>query len=227
MVMRRGRRTAEPHSMPPSPPSPFASEARLIEGLIARDEGAFRYAITTFQPSMLHLARSIVGQKIADEVVQEAWLSAMGAIARFEQRSALKTWLLRIVTNEARTRLRKERRTVSLEGLSAEGSELESRFDDHGHWLAEAAPGEWTEDAPDDLLSSDELSACMERTLASLPDMQSATLRLREHQGYSLAEICNILDVSESNVRVLLHRARSRLFTTVEHFKSTGECLTR
>ncbi len=203
----------------------FETEDALIDGLAARNEAAFRHAINAYQGSMLHLARSIAGDKIADEVVQEAWVSAMKAIGKFEKRSALKTWLLRIVANEAKTRLRKESRSVSLEAMAGEDSDLSQRFDDHGHWLTDSAPGEWTEASPDDLLSSSELGDCMERTITALPDMQSATLRLREHQGYSLQEICNILDVSESNVRVLLHRARSKVFTTVEHFKATGECL--
>lgn len=202
----------------------FDDESSLISALAARDEQAFRHAIKTYQGSMTHLARSIAGEKIADEVVQEAWVSAMGAIDKFEGRSSLKTWLLRIVANEAKTRLRKENRNVSLEGMSAE-DDLSQRFDDHGHWLAGSTPGTWTEDSPDDLLSSGELRDCMELILEALPDMQSATLRLREHQGYSLREICNILEVSESNVRVLLHRARSRVFATVEHFQATGECL--
>ncbi|MGB0693037.1 MAG: RNA polymerase sigma factor, partial [Pseudomonadales bacterium] len=76
------------------------------------------------------------------------------------------------------------------------------------------------------LIARDELNACMQQLIEVLPDMQSATLNLRENQGYSLAEICNILDVSESNVRVLLHRARQRLFRCIEHFQATGECCT-
>ncbi|MDZ7685380.1 MAG: sigma-70 family RNA polymerase sigma factor [Gammaproteobacteria bacterium] len=197
----------------------------MISALIAREESAFYYAIKTFQPSMRSLARSIAGEKIADEVVQEAWLSAMGAIGRFEGRSALKTWLLRIVANEAKTRLRKENRTVSLEALSGDEDPFERRFAGDGSWAPDGRPGVW-EDSPDEMLSTRELADCMERTLARLPDMQSATLRLREQQGYSLHEICNILEVSESNVRVLLHRARTRLFETVEHFQATGECRT-
>jgi len=201
----------------------YAKESELITALAAGEESAFRFAIEKFQRPMTGLARSIVGETIADEVVQEAWVSAMGAIDRFEGRSTLKTWLLRIVANEAKTRLRKENRTVSLEALEDDGGSFEGRFDSAGGWKAEARPGAW-DDSPDELLSSRQLAECMERALENLPEMQSATLRLREQQGRSFEEICNILDVSESNVRVLLHRARTRVFGTIEHFQATGEC---
>ena len=203
----------------------FDTEADLINGLARRQDDAFRHAIKRYQTSMRYLARSIAGEKIADEVVQEAWVSAMKAIDRFEGRSSLKTWLMRIVANEAKTRLRKESRHVSLEAMYPDDPDLSNRFDDAEHWRRGSEPAAWAEDSPEALLSSGEMAACMERAMSQLPEMQSATLRLREHQGYSLGEICNILEVSESNVRVLLHRARSKVFTTVEHFQTTGECL--
>jgi RNA polymerase sigma-70 factor, ECF subfamily len=173
---------------------------------------------------MHYLAWSIVGDKISDEVVQEAWVSAMRALPRFERRSKLKTWLMRIVANEAKTRLRKENRQVSLEDLTARDNDLDGRFDNKGHWQSQ--PFEWDVDSPEALLSTTELKACIEQMISTLPDLQSATLNLREQQDYSLAEICNILDISESNVRVLLHRARNRVFRCIEHFQDTGECCT-
>ena len=202
----------------------YADETALIGGLIDRQEEAFRIAIRLYQPSMLHLAKSIAGEKIADEVVQEAWFSVMNALPRFEGRSSLRTWMLRIVANEAKSRLRKESRTISLDAMTAEDPDLVARFDDRGHWAKGAEPVGWDADSPEELLTSHELRDCLELVIASLPELQGATLRLREQQGYSLADICNILDVSESNVRVLLHRARNRLFATIEHFQKTGEC---
>lgn len=201
----------------------FRDEATLIAGLVKQDEAAFRYAIRTFGGPMQHLAASIVGQKIADEVVQEAWFSVLKSVARFEGRSALKTWIMRITANEAKTRLRREKRNVALEDLLAEDESFADRFDGRGHWTD--APTQWGHDSPDELLASEELGACINRMIDQLPDLQSATLTLRERQGLSLAEICNILDVSESNVRVLLHRARNKVLGCVEHFQQTGECL--
>ena len=201
----------------------FETEDALIDGMIKGDGLAFREAIARYQNPMKYLAISIVSDKIADEVVQEAWFSALRAIPRFEKRSSLKTWLLRIVANEAKTRLRKEKRMTSLEALTA--PDMESRFDSRGHW--NPAPYEWPADSPDDLLTRDELRACMDRLISSLPGLQGAAFELREKQGYSLKEICNLLDISDSNVRVLLHRARMRLFRCIEHFEKTGECRTR
>lgn len=202
----------------------YDSEDALIQGLINREDAAFRAAIKQYQVSMIYLARNLVGDKIADEVVQEAWFSAMKAIARFEKRSSLKTWLLRIVANEGKTRLRKENRMTSLDALTEADPAFASRFDDTEHW--ETGPSQWDADSPDALMTRDELKDCMDQLIETLPDMQGATLNLREQQGYSLKEICNILDVSESNVRVLLHRARIRLFKCIEHFEETGECCT-
>jgi RNA polymerase sigma-70 factor (ECF subfamily) len=202
----------------------FDSEDALIEGMIVGDDAAFREAIIRYQQSMKYLAFSLIGNKFADEVVQEAWFSALKSISKFEKRSSLKTWLMRIVANEAKSRLRRENRMTSLEALTEPDPAMSERFDRSGHWAK--APVEWDVDSPDELLTKDELRHCMDQLIAALPDLQGATLNLRERQGYSPGEICNILEVSESNVRVLLHRARMRLFKCVEHFQETGECCT-
>ncbi|MNP68689.1 RNA polymerase sigma factor YlaC [compost metagenome] len=86
------------------------------------------------------------------------------------------------------------------------------------------APHAWHEDTPEALLSEDELRQCLEHTLLSLPDLQRGVLILRERQGLELEEICNLLEISLSNVRVLLHRARLKVFATLEHFEETGQC---
>lgn len=199
------------------------TDQELIKRLLKQDESAYRHAVKTYHGSMLYLATRIVGDKIADEVVQEAWVSVMRALPKFEGRSQLKTWILTIVSNEAKTRLRKENRQVSLEALTDDG--LTNRFDDSGHWSFPAV--QWTNDTPDALLSEAALENCLNQAIQELPDLQGATLTLKEQQGFSLKEICNILEVSESNVRVLLHRARNRMFAVIDHFQSTGECCTK
>ena len=204
----------------------YDDESTLIEALLRKEEAAFRFVISHYQGTMLQVARSITGDKIADEVVQETWFSVMRALPGFEHRSSLKTWILRIVANEAKTRLRKESRQVSLDAITDSDPAFAERFDEHGHWLVGREPTAWGADSPEDLLAGEELRDCLELVMAALPEMQAATLRLREHEDYSLQEICNILGVSESNVRVLLHRARQRLFGAVEHFENTGECCT-
>ena len=132
------------------------NENELIDALIASDESAFRQAIGEYQSPMRYLARSIAGDSIADEVVQEAWVSALRALPKFERRSSLKTWLLRIVANEAKTRLRRENRMTSLDAMTQPDHALDGRFDGPGHW-GDEVPLEWDADSPDELLSSDEL----------------------------------------------------------------------
>ena len=203
--------------------STFRDEATLQAGLVRRHEAACRYAIRTYGGAMQHLAASIFGHKIADEVVQEAWFSVMKSVSKFEGRSTLKTWIMRITANEAKSRLRREKRNVALEDLLAQEESFADRFDGRGHW--DDAPAEWSQDSPEALLASEELKACLDRMIDQLPELKGATLTLRERQGLPLSDICNILDVSESNVRVLLHRARNKVFGCVEHFQQTGECL--
>tara|TARA_R110002072_G_scaffold252400_1_gene411200 strand:+ start:235 stop:888 length:654 start_codon:yes stop_codon:yes gene_type:complete len=211
------------------PNNKFDDEAVLILGLLAQDETAYRFAVKTHHGSMLYLARRIVGDKIADEVVQEAWLSVMKALPRFEGRSKLKSWILTIVSNEAKNRLRKEKRYVSLDAMTddmgEDTSSINERFGKNEHWTE--PPGDWRADSPDALLSGTELSSCLDQAIRELPALQEATLCLKEKQGYSLNEICNILDISDSNVRVLLHRARNKIFTIIDHFQLTGECCTQ
>lgn len=200
-----------------------ADDSELLSRLLAGDQQAFRTLVATYQGAMRAVAIAIVGSAHADEVVQDAWLAAVRNLDGFQGRSSLKTWLLTITANTAKSRLRKVRRDVSLDDLPApHGSIDETRFAVDGHWSP--APLAWHEDSPEALLAEDELRQCLEKTLLSLSELQRSVLLLRERQGLELEEICNLLEVSLSNVRVLLHRARLKVFATVEHFEETGEC---
>jgi len=198
-------------------------DSELLSRLLAGDQQAFRTLVATYQGAMRAVAIAIVGAAHADEVVQDAWLAAVRNLDGFQGRSSLKTWLLTITANTAKSRLRKVRREVTLDDLPAPHGGLdESRFAADGHWSP--APLAWHEDSPEALLAEDELRQCLEKTLLSLSELQRSVLLLRERQGLELEEICNLLEVSLSNVRVLLHRARLKVFATVEHFEETGEC---
>nr|WP_275590586.1 RNA polymerase sigma factor [Pseudomonas sp. DP-17] len=200
-----------------------ADDSELLSRLLAGDQQAFRTLVATYQGAMRAVAIAIVGAAHADEVVQDAWLAAVRNLDGFQGRSSLKTWLLTITANTAKSRLRKVRRDVSLDELPApHGSIDDSRFAADGHWSP--APLAWHEDSPEALLAEDELRQCLENTLLSLSELQRSVLLLRERQGLELEEICNLLEVSLSNVRVLLHRARLKVFASVEHFEETGEC---
>ena len=198
-------------------------DADLLKRLLNGEQQAFRELVTTYQGAMRAVAYASVGNRHADEIVQDAWLSVVRNLSGFEGRSSLKTWLLTITANAAKQRYKQNRREVLLDDLpSPHGTVDDERFSSDGHWLL--APYSWHQDSPDALLSEDELRECLEQTLLSLPQLQSSVLVLRERQGLELEEICNILEISLSNVRVLIHRARLKVFATVEHFEETGEC---
>ena len=200
-----------------------ADDSELLSRLLAGDQQAFRALVAAYQGAMRAVAIAIVGSAQADEVVQDAWLAAVRNLDGFQGRSSLKTWLLTITANTAKSRLRKVRRDVSLEDLPApHGSIDDSRFAADDHWST--APLAWHEDSPEALLAEDELRQCLENTLLSLSELQLSVLLLRERQGLELEEICNLLEVSLSYVRVLLDRARLKVFASVEHFEETGEC---
>ncbi|MCH4875745.1 RNA polymerase sigma factor [Pseudomonas sp. TMW22091] len=200
-----------------------ADDTDLLKRLLAGEQQAFRVLVSTYQGAMQAVAYAIVGNRHADEVVQDAWLSVVRNLSSFEGRSSLKTWLLTITANHAKNRYKQNRREVLLDDLpSPHGSVDDDRFSSDGHWLL--APYAWHQDTPQALLTEEELRECLEHTLLSLPQLQRSVLVLRERQGMELEEICNLLEISLSNARVLVHRARLKVFATVEHFEETGEC---
>jgi len=199
------------------------TDTQLLTRLLAGEQQAYRELVSTYQGAMRAVAYAIVGSRHADEVVQDAWLSVVRNLNGFQGRSSLKTWLLTITANAAKGRYKQNRREVLLDDLpSPHGTLGDDRFAADGHWLQ--APFAWHQDTPEALLTMDELRDCLEHTLLSLSELQGSVLTLRERQGLEPEEICNLLDISLSNVRVLLHRARLKVFATVEHFEETGEC---
>lgn len=201
----------------------YPADNALLARLLAGEQKAFRELVATYQGAMRAVAFAIVGSRNADEVVQDAWLAVVRNLDGFQGRASLKTWLLTITANTAKTRLKHNRREVLLDDIpSPHGSIGDERFAEDGHWLL--APHAWHQDTPEALLTEAELRECLERTLASLSELQGSVLHLREREGLELEEICNLLQVSLSNVRVLLHRARLKVFATLEHFEETGQC---
>lgn len=197
----------------------------LIAQLIAGDDKAFRWLIGQYQPLLINIARTIVGDVFADEVVQESWVSVYKNIANFERRSSLKTWLLTIVSNQAKARLRKESRKISLEQLDGEtpGSYLDSNhFKSDGHWQIPIP--HWNNESPEALLEEKQLQHCIAKTLMLLPPAQKTAFILRDLEQQSFDDICNMLDVSAANVRVLVHRARLTLMQMIDRYQETGSC---
>lgn len=197
------------------------AEKRLIEKLMAGDETVFKQLFEQYYSLMHSIARSIVGESIADEVIQEAWISALKALPKFEGRASFKVWLMRITSNEAKTRLRKESRLVSLESMQQDWA-TDPRFDERSHWVKPTS--QWDSETPEELLSVKELHDCINKNMDKLPENQRIALYMRGTGGLSMDELCNLLEVSPSNVRVLLHRARDKVLQVIEHFQQTGEC---
>lgn len=193
------------------------NDDELIPKLLAHDDAAYAQVVSAYHGLMVHLARAIVGDAIADEVAQESWLAVLKALPRFERRSSLKTWILRIVSNTAKTRLRHESRSVSLDEMLGDQESISpARFNASGRWSS--PPTIWHADTPDDLLASQELRSCINTALKALPPMQRAAITLRDMQGLNMENICKVLEVSESNGRVLIHRARNRIQAAIEEF---------
>lgn len=194
----------------------------VLERLLAGDEAAFSALVAAHHASLLRLAITFVSDRgAAEEVVQDTWLGVLKGLKSFEARASLKTWIFRILVNRARSRGARDGRTVSfsaLEDPSAGGMDLVDRFSAEGRWVQ--PPSLWHEQDPEDLLLRAETMQCLEGAIASLPANQSAVVTLRDVEGVEAREVCNILAISETNQRVLLHRARTRVRATLEtHLK--------
>jgi RNA polymerase sigma-70 factor (ECF subfamily) len=199
----------------------YLNESQLVAALRAHQRDAFAVAVAQFSGSMLATARAIAGPANAEDIVQDAWLAVFEQIDRFEGRSALKTWLQRIVTNRAISHLRSRKREVTLPD-NAGADATADWFDDTGTWSA--PPPSWELDTPEAILSAEALQACIDKELEEMPNAQRDVLTLRDIQQLSFDEICNELGLSASNVRVLLHRGRTRLMKMLNRFEETGSC---
>ncbi len=184
----------------------------LLEALRAGDEEAFLTLVARHQASMLRLARSFVSSgAVAEEVVQDTWLGVLRGIEDFAGRSSFKTWLLRILVNRARSTGVREGRSIA---IGDAGPVVDSsRFDASGAWMA--PPQHWLEDT-DDRLEAESLAEQIRSALDDLPGRQREVVLLRDVDGLSSEEVCQVLDISEGNQRVLLHRGRSHLRTALE-----------
>ncbi|MBS3805385.1 MAG: RNA polymerase sigma factor [Oleiphilaceae bacterium] len=197
-------------------------EIALIELLKKGDQAAYKHAVRLYTPGMLAVARFYHGNANAEDVVQDCWVTVIDAINKFEGRAGLKTWLHRIVANRAKNRLRTTNREVSTDFSETLDPELDSRYGSSGRWLK--PPTLKTDESADQLLENDALKECLNQHLSRLPEAQRSALVLYETHHHKSDDICNILDISHSNLRVLIHRARQKIFLMVEHFQETGEC---
>jgi len=205
-------------------------DRELVAALLAGDETAFVTVVDTYGPAMLRLARMYVRTRaVAEEVVQEAWLGVLNGLKRFEGRSSLRTWIFRIVTNVAKTRGEREGRSVPFSSLGddePDGKAVDpDRFfpPDHESAGAWQFPPRSIGDVPEDRLLSQETLAVIDKAIEELPPAQRAVITMRDTQGLSSDEVCNVLDLTETNQRVLLHRARSKVRLALERYLEEGQ----
>ena len=195
------------------PPGDRADESSLVAALRAGDERAFSRLVEAHTPGMRRLALTYVRtSSLADDVVQEAWLGVLKGLDGFQGRSSLRTWIYRIVANIARTRAVREARTTPFSSFEhEEGPSVDpERFDRGGHWSAPPEPWRAVLDA--------EARGLVDQAIAALPDVQRRVITLRDVEGWSSEDVCNVLELSETNQRVLLHRARSKVRAALEAY---------
>jgi RNA polymerase sigma-70 factor (ECF subfamily) len=225
--------TQQEHHFVHSTSTDALDDRALLAALRNGDEYAFVHLLDRYGGMMVRLALIYVPSRtVAEEVVQETWLAVFQGLSRFEERSSLKTWILRILTNRAKTRGEREGRSVPFSALededrdSAEPAVAAERFlpPDHDRW-----PGHWSSvpqswDAlPEQQLLAQETRAYIDTTIMALPANQRLVITLRDIDGLSADEVCSMLTISESNQRVLLHRARSKIRAALEHYLSAAE----
>jgi RNA polymerase sigma-70 factor (ECF subfamily) len=199
-------------------------DATLLAALRAGDEEAFVTLVTRYHASLKRVARTYVStEAVAEEVVQETWLAAIAGLDRFEQRSTIKTWLFHILANKAKTRGIRERRTVPFASLARADAEEPAVSPDRFQREGDAWPGHWAmpprpwED-PERRLASLEAREHLRAAIAALPATQQAVLTLRDVEGLETEQVCELLDLSAGNQRVILHRARARVRADLERY---------
>jgi RNA polymerase sigma-70 factor, ECF subfamily len=201
-----------------------AADRELVARLLDGDEAAFASLVGRHHAAMVGVAAAYVGgdRAVAEEVTQDAWLGMLRQLGRFEGRSSLRTWLFRILVNTAKTRGRRERRSVPFSALDGpdEPAVAAARFEPPGarwagHWAS--PPSDWG-GMPEERLASRETQAVVREAIDGLPDGQRAVITLRDVEGWPAAEVCGLLGISEGNQRVLLHRARSRVRRELERY---------
>jgi RNA polymerase sigma-70 factor, ECF subfamily len=187
----------------------------LLSRLRAGDEEAFAALVARHDGALRRVARTFVRTPSAvDDVVQDTWLGVVRGLADFEGRSSLRTWIFAILVNQARTRAVRESRSLPFSALEQEDAPTiePSAFGADGRWTS--APPRLDADPETGLLSA-ELRAHLLEAVDTLSRDQRAVITLRDLVGLSAMDVCDLLDLTEVNQRVLLHRARARVRTAL------------
>ncbi|PJE02343.1 MAG: RNA polymerase subunit sigma-24 [Mycobacterium sp.] len=194
-------------------------DTELLDALRRREHWAFARLVDQHTGPMLRIAQSYVpSREVAEDVVQETWIAVLKGIDRFEGRSALRTWLYSILVNLAK------RRGVA-ESRESEKSERVHTVDPARFWgLDDATPGHWKEHpspfplTPEGSVLGGELLQVVNEGLSELPQRQKLVVALRDVLGFDSDEVCQLLDITLANQRVLLHRGRAVVRQRLEDY---------
>ncbi|MGI8806054.1 MAG: RNA polymerase sigma factor [Thermoleophilaceae bacterium] len=201
-----------------------AGDSALVARLKAGDEGAFAELVETHQAAMVRVAELFVpSRSVAEEVAQEAWVGVLSGLESFEGRSSLKTWMFRILTNRAKTRGARERRTVPMSALERPDVEGAGAAVDEDRFHPDEDPARgnlWAQPPrpPDVETIAGEGHERLLAAIEKLPPAQRAVITLRDVQGFDSESVCDLLEVSAANQRVLLHRGRSAVRSGFERY---------
>jgi RNA polymerase sigma-70 factor (ECF subfamily) len=201
----------------------MTEDHELVQRLRDRDESAFVELIDRYGATMLRVAQMYVRDRAtAEEVVQETWLAVLNGIDRFEERSSLKTWLFRILTNRAKTRGQRDGRMVPFSALAGASDEPDPSVDPDRFFGPDSPhPGAWAAPPvawPQEKLLESETLGVIEMAIDELPEAQRDVILLRDVDGWTPMEVSDALGITDGNQRVLLHRARSRVRTALERY---------
>lgn len=189
-------------------------ETGLLADLVSGDRAAFEIMYGRHNFAMVRLATAILHNRAsAEEVTQDAWVSVLRNIGKFEGRSSLAGWIFTILTNTARSRAKRDGRSISFDQDGNEGG-LAAAFDGRGRW--KDMPELWEEITPERIVAGRSILEHVTTAIEALPPSQRAVLALRGQQGLEAAEVCAILEISEGNMRVLLSRARFALRSALD-----------
>jgi RNA polymerase sigma-70 factor (ECF subfamily) len=206
------------------------SDEETLAALQRGDETVFVELVRQHQALMMRVAlRYVRNRTVAEEVVQETWLGVLNGLERFEGRAALKTWMLRILTNRAITRAQREGRAVPFSSLGDDGDGEPLVDPDRFRPESDRWAGGWKafpQPLPEERLLERETLAMIDAAIAELPERQHTVIVMRDIEGWTAEEVCQSLEISEANQRVLLHRARSKVRSCLESYLDPAPALT-
>ncbi len=217
---------ALPNTSSVPPRSLPSDEQRLLTRLRQCDEQAFDELVTKHHGALIRMAMGHVGDReVAEEVVQDTWMAVIESLDRFEGRSSLRTWIFGIMIHKAKDRGVREKRHTTFSDFETSDDEQEdavdpSRFHQSGEWAGHWAfpPQPWDDQTPEKLLASQQAVQAMNRAIEALPVTLKDVLILRDVEGVEAKEACEILQITETNLYVRLHRARERVRQAVEAY---------